>query len=660
MSRLSKLVHHPFVRSAWIFPIVLFALVIILSSFRVSGSSVGIYHQKFFGPEASDPSLLYGDPRGIRADEWLVWTQITLSQAENGFPRFNEDLGSGRDLSLHFEIPTKDWTTIFKPWNWSFFILPLEYAFAFKWWFLMFLLLVGSYLFFLKIFPKKIPWAVLFSIGVGLSPFVLWWYQTAVLALLGYGFLLILLGIRILDSKKIPKINSPALSNILYTLLFTYMLVGLGLVIYPPFQISIVLVVSAFLIGYLMKKKLEEGTSWKTLIQRTLIFVSSIFIASTLALVFVSDRSEVIENISNSIYPGERVTHSGNQPALDVFDSFLMPLLQSKQASKTYYQNQSEASNFILLFPYLLLPALAIVIYEYKKRHCIDWVFVTINALGVLILVRMFVPVEFLIYKVLLIDKVPNGRLLLGLGFVSFIQSLLLFSKLHALKINSRKILLPVIIYGAIIFSLLILLAFDVQKSYPGFINKMNYVYISAAIFSLIPVLLLMKKWLWLAMFLLISIVSSYRIMPLYIGLSEIKSGKLISEMKSVGTPNDTWVSTGDLYYENAGLWVNGKSLSGVQLYPDPSFWENAYGKEYEEVYNRKAHAIYTFDSSINESMVLRAKNYYQIKFSCSAFNISNINYVLSDRELSTDCTQPLRTISYPKEKLYIYRVVGK
>ncbi|HLG90989.1 MAG TPA: hypothetical protein VI336_02400, partial [Candidatus Saccharimonadales bacterium] len=208
--------------SIWAFPIILGIFFILLTASKISGTSVGIYHEVLYGAESQDPDQLYGRPRAIRSDEWLAGTQIIISQAHNEFPRFNQDLGSGRDVSLLAEAPAWDWPTLFKPQNWSFFVLPLEYAFAFKWWFLMYLLIVTVYFFVLRILPREKKFAVLFSIAVGLSPFVLWWYQSAGFLSLAYGFLAIILSMRIINSEPIRFIRSTRLSSIFYTIALAF------------------------------------------------------------------------------------------------------------------------------------------------------------------------------------------------------------------------------------------------------------------------------------------------------------------------------------------------------------------------------------------------------------------------------------------------------
>src|SRR3989338_3714433 len=158
-------------KSVWLFPAILTVVLLGLTAFRISGSSIGIYHEIFYGKQANDPNLLYGDPQPIRSDEWLVNTQLILAQDANDYQNINENIGTSRDMSFNIDVPAKDWSAPFKPQNLVFFVLPFEYAFAFKWWVILYLLILAAYFFTLRLFPGKRLLAALAALGFGFSPF---------------------------------------------------------------------------------------------------------------------------------------------------------------------------------------------------------------------------------------------------------------------------------------------------------------------------------------------------------------------------------------------------------------------------------------------------------------------------------------------------------
>ena len=113
-------------RSTWGFPAIVIVVFFLLVAFKISGSSVGIYHQYLYGEKQQDPDLLYGNPYFVRADEWQSATHLIVAQKYNSFNKTNPHIGSGTNLALQTEVPYKDWTVVFRPHTWGYFMLGLE------------------------------------------------------------------------------------------------------------------------------------------------------------------------------------------------------------------------------------------------------------------------------------------------------------------------------------------------------------------------------------------------------------------------------------------------------------------------------------------------------------------------------------------------------
>jgi hypothetical protein len=91
-------------RSIWLFPAAATFILVALTIMQISGSSMGIYHTLFYG-NSKDSSLLANEPQGIRSDEWLLNTQMTVAQKNNNFKRINSNIGNGEDLSVLVDAP---------------------------------------------------------------------------------------------------------------------------------------------------------------------------------------------------------------------------------------------------------------------------------------------------------------------------------------------------------------------------------------------------------------------------------------------------------------------------------------------------------------------------------------------------------------------------
>lgn len=647
------------ISSVWAFPLTLFLLVIILTSLKISGSSIGMYHNILYGSTVKDPNLVFGKPRAIRSDEWIGTTPLTISQERNGFPQFNQDINTGREVSTKSDIPALNWTAIFKPHMWSYYVLPLEQAFAFRWWSITYLLIVAGYFLFLRITKAKI-FSIILSLAFGLSPFLLWWYQAGATLTLAYGFLIILWGMKIIDKDRLKHIKNERFSDLASAGIIGYLLSCFALVFYPPYQIPVALVVASYLLGYSLSKFFGKKYSLSKLSKRLGVIIFGAFIAATVSFVFVTTHQASFKALSESVYPGHRTVSSGGLPMLNIFDAFLMPVFQSDSRGANYFLNQSEASNFILIMPFLIIPALLIVFYEYKKRHKIDWVFVSIIVCCLLFLARAFVHYGNPFYKLLLLHRVPHQRLMIGVGFAGILLTVLIYQKLKSVSIPKRQIQLMAIAYGAVCFSVVIAVGLHSKDHYPLFISNILVIIGLALFFVSIIVLLLAKKPIPFAcMLLLFTLFSGFYVNPLYRGLDMLTKNKAVERIEQVSTVNDDWVVIDDgITFETFPLLANRRTYSGKQLYPDLSFWSQIDKGKNEKIYNRQAHVQFSTNMKSNKKIELISNSTFRVKFECTNFIKDNVEYALATYPVNLPCVELVEKIPYPRLTFNIYRII--
>lgn len=645
------------ISSIWFFPAVLSLILILLVALNINGSSIGVYHNVLYGNNVPNDSLIYGQPRSIRSDEWLGWSQNAAGQSRMGYPAFNTNLGNDGDLSKNAEIPVGGWVAVFRPHNWGFFILPFEHAFAFKWWFILFALVVSGYFFILRLLPGNKTLAVILSVGFAVSPFIMWWYQSILFMSLAYAFMILIISSRVLKQEAIPKIRSPLLTNSIYTVLLIFLGTSLGLTLYPPYALPIFIVVMFFVVGSIINM-LVDGHPKVRVLKRLVPFAIAAVGVIAIAIAYVLSHSDMIERTAGSLYPGARRVISGDLPLIAILDGYLMPLLQSNHRALNYYANQSEASNFILLLPFLLVPAILIQVIDFIKNHRINWIFAAINLCSAFFLMRALVPVDTPFYHALFLDRVPNVRLKSGIGFVGFIQLLFIIKSIPVLRLSKKHLLMFSLIAGIASAIILILVTMHVINTYPGFID--NYLVgavLGTFFIAIIVSFLAGYPTIGSLLLLAFSLGSSFKIMPLNQGLDFIQDGRLVQKIQEVSRPSDRWITTDDLYYSNLPFVAGRPLLSGSQNYPDPQLWSQIAGEKYEKVYNRQARTIYITDSNMEEKMKLIAPNYFVLKFECSDFIYRNVDYVLAVNHINAACLNLVDTVEYPKKTFYIYSV---
>jgi len=391
------------------------------------------------------------------------------------------------------------------------------------------------------------------------------------------------------------------------------------------------------------------------------VFLIAAIMAGSIGLLFVSQHREMIVRTAGTIYPGSRVSPPGELSFIAVLDGFLMPLLQDPAKGTLYYANQSEASNFILLLPFLLIPGLLLQLYEYRQARRVDWLFTALQLCTFLFLAKAFIPVGEIFYKLLLLDRVPGPRLIAGIGFLGIIYLLIMIKKLSNIKIPRRRMYSFAGTYGLLCFASLFLVGLEVMRLYPTFLDSYRILLALIAFFSAIIVAFIANKpRIGATLLLAFTLLSSYKILPIYQSLDILEENKIVQSIKENSNPDDFWITTDDLYYSNFPIIAGRGLVSGSQQYPDLEYWKPIGDGKYEDVYNRQARSVFVSTLPPTKKFNLVAKNFFTIRLECSPFVYEKVDYVLAVAELDQPCLEQIDTVSYPKRKFYIYRILAE
>jgi hypothetical protein len=651
-----------FLSSVWAFPSILALILIILTAFQINGSSIGIYHQIFYGNEP-DKDLLLNHPQSIRSDEYSVNSQMTIAQDHNDYKELNTHLGSGEDISILSNAPYRGWSILFHPENLGFLVLPFDNAFALKWWLPSFLLVVSAYFFILKLLPNRKLLAILLSASFLLSPFFQWWYLPGTLGAVYYCLFGILVFMRIFESKTRSD-------TLLWSGLLAYIATSFILILYPPFQIPCVLVSIAFIIGYLVNNKTSLREQMPK--QKWLIFGGAIAVSLILVVTFIYQRFPAVQAIQNTAYPGQRVTKSGGTSFERFMSSNLSPFLQAGdryrglEGKEKNSVNQSELSSFILLIPFLL-PLIGYILYKDRKRKKkLDFLLIGSLIVSAVFALWLFVPGLDIIGKVTLLDKVLVQRLIIGVGFVNFIILVLFIRLLIKSSVKFSNSL--VTIYSLLIVIFYLLLNFHIALHYPGFIGYKSAV-VFALPFAVIVFLLLKRLYVFAAAALfLFSLGSTFLINPLYKGTEVLSQSSVSQAIRKYNAEDQkTWVGD-ENYLENFPIMNGATSLTGTYLYPQLGLWSelDPKGKE-KDLYNRYAHVNFAFDRDATKNIkpyFYRPNTdlFYVILEPCDAFlKKHNVGYLITRTAFKTDeapCAELKEKITYPETSVYIYKLL--
>ncbi|MBS1838045.1 MAG: hypothetical protein JST64_10165, partial [Actinobacteria bacterium] len=392
------------VHPAWIFPIVVGVLFIVLTATGLNGSSIGA----LTAGSKHGSGIIAGIPRQVRSDEFLVRTPIVAGQAERGFPAEVRSGVGQHDMTVLVDVPTTNWSMLFRPHEWGYLLLPLDHAFAFDWWGLSAVLLLGSYGFLLVITRRPL-WSSVGAVAFWASPFFAWWYLALSLAVVGYG----LGGAALLLASFRPGLSARLRWSLVAGSAFA--LSCFALTFYPPFQVPVAIVIAAVVVGWTWQLVARGAASWRSILVNTAVAGGA---TAVVAGLYVLTRLDTLSAIMNTTYPGDRrVDGGGASPAYLASAWFGFKYVQDPTAMRgRVLPNESEASSFLLLGVFLLpaLPLLwgRITSSSARLRGAL------IGALvgTALIAVHMYVSLPGLVARITLLDRVPPQRAVIGLG----------------------------------------------------------------------------------------------------------------------------------------------------------------------------------------------------------------------------------------------------
>ncbi len=652
--RLRALLNHTNVLLA----LVLGVTLAVLSALEISGSSVAVFNEYIYGPGHDDPNLLFGKPRWVRGDEWLVTTAMTSAQAEVGYAHFNTNVALGQEMSIFGDAPTDHWSTLFKPHNWSFFVLPLTNAVAFKWWFRGFLLIFATFLLSRELLKHQARRPALLALGTSLAlyftPFVQWWYSTSALESLTYFAFILYAFIKVFDGESL--IMSSA-----HSLLIAFSLVALAFTLYPPFLIPLALLGGAFGAGYVANQRDRLNRTNARVYTASLAIAGSVSLSVILA--YYLDFHAVLRTLQDTAYPGERYEAGGGFPVIHLMSGFFDFLLLRGDVVPPLLINQSEASSGLFFFPWLA-PVLALSLFNmYRRRRALDYVLIALLAYCALMCTWLLAGLPRLIEAWLFLDRVPLNRAIIGLVMANFVLVTYFIGSFVPGDGPGLGRVRAAAIGAVLIVNLW--LGYEMAGETPEFVGSdWNIWLVSASAAALVATLLFRKTSIFVAGLVLFTALTSLSVNPLYRGLEPLQQAPLLAELEPIrdGDPTARWVVYDDIYFGNYLLANGFPVLTSVQFYPQKELWLSLDPKRrYEDIWNRYAHV--TFTGTADETAVGFVSHDYD--YFAVVINPCNplmdelrVTYYLLPAESAAPCLERVAPNLVAGPPLFVYRRV--
>ena len=598
-----------------------FLLLIMLVSFKISGSSMGCW-KLFLGDGESGIRL--GEPRVWRSDEWGTLTPLCFRQQYNtlgAYNRYSQTLGSIlTDNMLVYGQPSWDILTLFRPFYWGYLFFGSERGLSWFWCSRMIVLFLSWFELGMLITDGQKKLSVMLSVCVSFAPFLQWWFAiNGLVEMLIYGACFVLgsnyLVSRAFNPRKIAVAVGMAVCAVGYVLTF-----------YPTWMVPVAWGFVPLFLWVAIWKFNRKVLRRVDVVPWLLIFVIT---AAGLTVLAVTSW-DVIKAELNSVYPGNAPSSSGGT-GLWWMIKYPISLVSRFSMNELIVEN----SSIICFAPAGFILALWVIIKEKNK----DPLLILLLGMNLFLAWYYCVGIPKWLAKMLLLSFVNSNRGPQVLGFLR----LTLFVRAVALKEKAPKRWLAAL--AAVISSAVPMrLALGFTKYEPGglryeYFDTAEKILVVWAIIAVVFYLLYRARKSKYTMAVLgvcaVVLASSIWINPVAKGVPEITKSETMQQIRDLvkEDPKAIWLVV-DMAYPatNIPAMAGADCLNTTQTYPQKTRWEMLDPEgEYEDIYNRYCHIRASLGSKTMLELV--STDYVEVTLSPEDLKKLNIRYIVSTND---------------------------
>ena len=598
-----------------------FLLLIMLVSFKISGSSMGCW-KLFLGDGESGIRL--GEPRVWRSDEWGTLTPLCFRQQYNtlgSYNRYSQTLGSIlTDNMLVYGQPSWDILTLFRPFYWGYLFFGSERGLSWFWCSRLIVLFLSWFELGMLITDGQKKISVMLSVCVSFAPFLQWWFAiNGLVEMLIYGACFVLgsnyLVSRAFNPRKIAVAVGMAVCAVGYVLTF-----------YPTWMVPVAWGFVPLFLWVVIWKFDRKVLRRVDVVPWLLIFVIT---AAGLTVLAVTSW-DVIKAELNSVYPGNAPSSSGGT-GLWWMMKYPISLVSRFSMNELIVEN----SSIICFAPAGFILALWVIIKEKKK----DPLLILLLGMNLFLAWYYCVGIPKWLAKMLLLSFVNSNRGPQVLGFLR----LTLFVRAVALKEKAPKRWLAAL--AAVISSAVPMrLALGFTKYEPGglryeYFDTAEKILVVWAILAVVFYLLYRARKSKYTMAVLgvctVVLASSIWINPVAKGVPEITKSETMQQIRDLvkEDPQAIWLVV-DMAYPatNIPAMAGVDCLNTTQTYPQKTRWETLDQEgEYEDIYNRYCHIRASLGSKTMLELV--STDYIEVTLSPEELKKLNIRYIVSTND---------------------------
>lgn len=638
--------------AAFLFPVVLVLLVLVLGLLGLNGSSIGVYATDN-GVSEQEAGVLAGPSRAIRSDEWVVRTPWVLGQIERGLPEEFAGAVGRHDAAILSDVPTRGWEVVLRPHTAAYHFMDGERAFALEWWAFFAVQLIGVYAL-LLVLTRHIAVSALAACLFTLSPVTQWWTIPFTFTTVGYGCLAMAL---VLAAYGASTNRRRVGLSVMAALALAAFLGGL----YPPWQIGTALVVVPVGMSSVFPDLWRGAGRRRAVRSLAIVLPLTLGVGGGLFGAFVLSHADAVREVSDTVYPGRRTASMGGGTNPRIFLSAAFDYFATtKPYTLVNGTNQSENSSVLPLLLPVAVVGLALLAQRRLTGSRSAPALLGCLIGGGVLAAWMFLPIPAAAGRLLLLTRVPPARLLPSLGLSGVLALGLLVGHQHesGRRLSRWHVMAATALFGAA-------LAWG-AKEYRVEGGRVDLRL--AAVFALIAVVGLAvslgrRPAIGLLVLVLFAFWQTSLINPVRHGLGPLTKSPLrraVDSLKQGAPPEAGWVAfVADATVKGTLTAAGVNNLSGVSPYPDRGAWGVLDpSRANEDIWNRYAHVSFAPGGpGAAATFTLRAPDDVLVIIDPCAPVLRALGarfLVTQGFELGT-CVRPLVKVPYGKTYVMVY-----
>lgn len=561
---------------------------------------------------------IWGLPRVIRSDEWMVQSSFFISQTDQEEEVENSGYGlSTQNMIVAYNSPVRHISIIGKPFNWGGLFLSPSRALSWYWSFKIITFILLSFEFCLILTSKNKLLSLIGAFWITYTPAIQWWFMQHLGDVVWYSLLAMVAIYHFFHQDARWK-------KLIFAGLLSSSLIGFVLVIYPAFQVVFAYLILGYFLYYFvgsLRNQRIDRFDW--LVMSATAVVTFIIVAYSLW-----ESKEAILATLNTVYPGSRVSTGGEYKFSDWIILLLNPVLPFKLPTVS---NQVELASSLNFLPFMIF-SLPIVIKKDKLSSNIIGLF--FFAYSLLLYLYSVIGIPEWLSKLTLFSFVTGGRSWQAMAVIAVFASIWFVSYIWREKHNNTNIQ----IFSALLVTVLIWGMFVVNDSdYYNYVSRSQMLMILGLLTLgyILAVLRLKKSFAIMAMFAIF--ISGFTINPIVKGVSVIEERQLAKQIE-VLTDKDQealWLVDNSMLY-NYPQMLGAKTLNGVRFYPDERLMSILDPKsEEEEDWNRYAHTRITLTDQKTSLSTQVSPDVLNVSLNVEQLSQLKVSYVLTNRDLS-------------------------